>query len=566
MVKSPFVQFPLSVDWILIPSLIPFRENGFSLLYRGKEYSLYSTFNNNDIGDLLSDYFVFGRIIESRTIKNDSGGLDELKGYFTSIQVREASIEVCNDSTGVAKFFYSLTGNKIVSSRLNLVVKYDKSFFDPESVILYLLFNYNIWGRTFFKNIFFSEPGTRLQINEKEIKKDNCRKLNPRSGNFNRDHAINQLSDLWIRLFPETYGNEKRKAGLTLTGGYDSRLVLAGLIRNDIKPYTFTFGNTNSADSLSAKIVADTMGLKHISIPFDYCTKEELNKGLIKITNDSDGLLNPFRIIRLKAIMQMYEEIDILFLGYGGSELLRGIFPEGLLVSDFYSNYLKSGDFSKNAIKRFLKKFRLTIDDSIISAVHDSLNDHRDYFSQFNYMINLILPMHFGEDLRFLLKSGYDCYSPFLDKDFIDLALKSGLVPLHNANISNSLKDSRFKRINNPEITANLLNKVSMDLMRIKLNRGYSPNDYIFSKYYAGLKLMLNKFLKINSLPVTQLNPWLNEFFENYLLVPSDEFQFDSNKLYHALSETNPKTEYDFLPWTRLWNVGTIMKLFTNLN
>jgi asparagine synthetase B (glutamine-hydrolysing) len=48
---------------------------------------------------------------------------------------------------------------------------------------------------------------------------------------------------------------------LTLTGGMDSRLILAALLKAGVKPNCFTFGNPESKDVVFAKEISEKLGL-----------------------------------------------------------------------------------------------------------------------------------------------------------------------------------------------------------------------------------------------------------------------------------------------------------------
>jgi asparagine synthetase B (glutamine-hydrolysing) len=551
-----YCHLPLSVDWILLPTEISFKEDGFHLMCRGAGFSLFATQNlKTEKGKTT---YIFGKIMTR--IQNDDG-ISGIKGYYNLIHFNESSVEILNDYIGVAKFFYSKGKIPIVASRPDLVQKIIGSKFQIENALLYLLFNYNIFGRTFFENIFYSESATKIVITGNILQKYRYRDDLIPVSKLNEKESIMKLSELWTDIIFESIKDKNNRIALTLTGGYDSRLILAGLLKNKARPKTFTFGNINNADTLTAAKVSDALGLSHSPIKFDYCNSENLNNEMSELLKNSGGLLNPFRIIRIKAICEMYREADLLFLGYGGSEILRGIFPDGLLVSDFYGSYIKTKDCSIQVIKNFLGKFKLSFDDSVYKRVSEIIIDNSKKLGQYNFMTDVLLPMHFGEDMRYLLRMGFDCYSPFMDEDFFKKALKLHLIPLYLENTSVKVKESHFKRIDNPRVSALFLNYIDTRLMKIELNRGYSPNDYIFSKYYAGAKLIVKRYLKKRATPVTELNPWLNSFLKTNSVDTLSYLSYDSPGIANELILKNPKTEYDFIPWIRLWCIGSALKI-----
>jgi asparagine synthetase B (glutamine-hydrolysing) len=554
--SNNFYHFPLSVDWILLPAGIPFNKDGFNLIFDGAGFSLFA--NRQLKEESNKSTFIFGKIMSRIEKKDENSGI---KGYYNLIRFNESSVEILNDYIGVAKFFYSGGNILIAASRPDLIQKVSRSELHAENALLYLLFNYNIFGRTFFENIFYSEPATRIVFSGNTFQKYRYRNDIMTASALDGKESIKKLTELWIEIISKGIKDKNTRVALTLTGGYDSRLILAGLLRNKIKPQTFTFGNINNADATTAMKVSAKAGLSHRTIEFDYCSPEILADEMSEMLNNSGGLLNPFRRIRIKAIREMFLGADLLLLGYAGSEIMRGIFPDGLLVSDFYSNYIKTRDSSQESIKHFLHKFNLSITDSLYFRVSEILKENARDLGQYSFMTNVILPMHFGEDIRYLLRKGYDCYSPFMDEDFYKGALKYGLIPLFNENNSEKMKESHFRRIDNPRVSALFLSFLNTQLMNIELNRGYSPGDYLLSKYFAGAKLLVKRYVKKRATPVTALNPWLNVFFKTSPANSLHNLNFNASGLAEQLIQKNPKTEYDFIPWMRLWCIGSFLKL-----
>jgi len=530
-------------SWIILPRNLSFEEPGYLKAAEAGAYTFYIRSGESLSNGNKKYYFgsVFGKSIPEIRF-----------GYYTSVSFNENKIIVSNDQTGVGKFFYSSGLVKGASSDLKLLLKYTGASVKKENALLLLLFNYPVFGRTLYNEVRYSEPGSMLELSSEGIKETGELLHDGTRNQPGGKKEIKSLSEILCMITSEA-ANEYTRTDLTLTGGYDSRLVLAALLAAEIRPAVYTFGDPGSADCLTAREVSRKMGLVHRAVPFEYINPLQLEEQLTEITRTSGGLLNPFRIIRLRALQKISDPSGLLLLGYGGSEILRGIFPEGLLVSDFYANFVKTGDLSVNAIKKFTGKFNLIADEDLLKRTSQILEENRHQLGQYNYMIKVILPMHFGEDIRYLMHTGLNCYSPFMDARFIQGSLDLGLLPLWFDQAEADLKDSRLKRIDNPRVSARMMLYLNRELSGYNLNRGYAPADYIFSKYYAGLKLLVTRYSGGKKNPVTKLNPWLNDFFRSTGLQPGNPLDFDEKLLAKKLEEENPVTEYDFLPWTKLW-------------
>ena len=551
--------YPSTYDWIIIDNNLSFNEPGYKLIFENKKYNIYT--NAIFINNPKENKIMFGNIYRSNL--NDSKGINNIKGYYTEICFEGEIIEIENDFWGVSKFFYTHCEPIIISSRIDFITKYKKISIDNESVILYLLFNYNILGKTILKNIFYSEQGTKLIINNSGIiiSKNNCEEENLKiNKNKINNASVEDLSTLWRKsLINILHSFNNHKIGLTLTGGFDSRLILSGLVKEEIFPNTYTFGNRNSMDAKTAEHISKVLKINYRKINFNYLSPDETNDSLKQLVYSSDGLLNPFRMLRINAIIEMMKDCDLLLLGYAGSEIFRGIFPDGLLLSDFYINLIKHKTTSSNEIIQFLKKFEVIFEEKDINGVNIIIQNNLDYFEPYNYMRNVIIPMHFGEDLRLLNRLGYHCYSPYMDSEFYSFALYNGYVPLFENNENYKIKNNHYKRIDNPKTSVRMLKYLDKRLFNLNLNRGYSPRDYDFSKYYAGIKLTTHNILKTQNAPVTQLNPWLNIFFKEYFPWNDIWLNLNVKKLKENLDK-NPVSEYDFIPWIKLWTLNEIVK------
>lgn len=548
MIDVKLINHSYCYDWVIISKNTNFSEEGFNLVYNNSFFNFYTNAPIENISD--NTLIIFG--LTKKKINTDSNEFvtEKIKGYYSYVHLNGDEIIVANDFFGVSKFFYN-SNNLLITSRFDIIIKYTKPKIINENVILFLLFNYNVLGTTFYEHVFYSEPNTKFIIN-----KNNLQVIKNKTRNkTNLKKDVKDLSELWTKILNDVCTD--KRVGLTLTGGYDSRLILGGLLKDNIKPLTFTFGEALSDDAITANYVAKKIGVDYKVIPFDYCDPQTLDQRLKQMFMISGGLINPFRTIRLKAVREISDECDIVLLGYAGSEILRGIFPDGLLVSDFYTNFLKNKEFSISNINEYLKRYYVNFSETEIQNVNNLLSKNASYFNQYEFMINVILPMHFGEDLRFFLKTGIDCYAPFMDEDFFDYALLNGFVPL--AYEKQVIKDNHFKRIDNPRVSAKILKHLNSQLMHLKLNRGYTPNDYLISKYYAGLKLIFKKRFLRKGKPVTQLNPWLINYFKTYLSFNDIAFLNDKHKLIENLYK-NPESEYDFLPWVKLWLVNETLK------
>lgn len=129
------------------------------------------------------------------------------------------------------------------------------------------------------------------------------------------DAVTNNLADIFKR---------SPRPLLDLTGGFDSRLVLACLLqlRSPKEIYTVVVGDTNSPDVLVANAIARKLGLQHRHIEAPVATnypEHELRKALL-LTDAEYDILEYVKVMRIHE--RLSQEFDASINGSGG-EIIR---------------------------------------------------------------------------------------------------------------------------------------------------------------------------------------------------------------------------------------------------
>lgn len=143
----------------------------------------------------------------------------------------------------------------------------------------------------------------------------------------NLSEAVKRLSDGYDQLFSNVKTLlAERKILIPLSGGYDSRLVLGGLLKVGIegkKIITFTYGDAEYIDSKISKKVAEKAGVRHYFISYD---KEARNfyKNYIKTfflyagnTISTPCIQEWYALHKLKT-MGVLDQDMVIISGYGG--------------------------------------------------------------------------------------------------------------------------------------------------------------------------------------------------------------------------------------------------------
>jgi hypothetical protein len=173
--------------------------------------------------------------------------------------------------------------------------------------------------------------------------------------------------ELVKRYFPGTVIN-------ALSGGFDSRLIVAGLKRVDAQAMLYVFGDPNDADVVNAKLVSNGLGYQ-----IEHVNKNDVNALLPQVNaahiqdacNFFDGIPADGIFDRGadKQTRIRYGSTGSILLNGGAGEIMRdymilrdGNFTANQLVSVFYSQYLP-GMFTRRADEHeFRSRLGTTID------------------------------------------------------------------------------------------------------------------------------------------------------------------------------------------------------------
>ena len=181
-------------------------------------------------------------------------------------------------------------------------------------------------GRTFLSGIEPVPPGTRItfRLADGALTRErywHWHDLTTTTGN----HSLTDLTEELARLFIAAV--ERRatdhRPGLVLSGGLDSRAILAAL---PSAPRTYTFGKKNSPDVTIAARAAAVKNAPHTTLPLN-----AQNWLLPRISGvwQTDGALNLLHLHGIEHLHQIADDVDICFNGAGGDGLVGGghLFP-----------------------------------------------------------------------------------------------------------------------------------------------------------------------------------------------------------------------------------------------
>jgi asparagine synthase (glutamine-hydrolysing) len=202
--------------------------------------------------------------------------LERINGWFSGLVVdlREEKIVLFNDRYGLSRIYFCENERGLYfSSEAKSLLKVLPSVrrFDLQSLGEFFSCSCVLQNRTLFAGISLMPAGSVWTFRPGgEVRKETYFRKDDWEHQpvLNREEYYESLKDAWARILPRYFLGEER-VGLSLTGGMDSRMILAWSPRpaGELTCYTFGGKYRDCADVKIAREVAKVCRQKHEVIP-----------------------------------------------------------------------------------------------------------------------------------------------------------------------------------------------------------------------------------------------------------------------------------------------------------
>ena len=288
----------------------------------------------------------------------------ELSGIF-SISIYDLKLKklyLIRDIVGVKPLYYyfDLNSKKFIFSSLinSILIHLNDKRLNYDALNSYSNFNRNDYRETFFKKVFKVLPGELI-----EVKDGNYKRTKFLNFEFVRNKDQTELTHDIKKNFSNQFLSDVPVA-LSLSGGYDSNIVLQELLRNkgtNFTNYSVTFKDSNEfkEDHQVAKKISEYYGVKFNTVEVTSKDFKDNAEKIIDIVEEPTGNQNSISNI----ILSQNVSEKVLFSGDGGDEVFTG-------YNRYRSIYILSLLIKLNVFKNFKVNFnnkniqRLFIKDS----------------------------------------------------------------------------------------------------------------------------------------------------------------------------------------------------------
>lgn len=446
---------------------------------------------------------------------------------------------IVNDRYGFFPMYYSSLDNLFLfASEVKSILKL-KSFpriLDERSIADFFSFGYILGNKTLLKDAKLLPPACICIVDT--CKNDIAMK---RYWDFdfveNKHARLENIAKTINSLLKSSVSKripKKKLFGLALSGGFDSRAILAAVKTNSPgQVFAFTLGMKEGSDPHIAEMVCN-----ELQIPHHFCElkAENLHKFARKAVSLTDGMLMFQHSYGLYPVYQeLKKHFDMVFVGMGGDLFHGGFLGKDVLnvtsdseLTDILFRktnslvpYDEQGKFFSPACRHVIKYSFHDLREEIAKIDDMSMANKTDYFFLRNRMrrfINLGLV---------LFRIFFEVRTPFYDYDLIDLF--QTVPPRFRLNncLLRQVFSTYYPELGNIPV-AHALGFHNIPMARHLVS---SPLEFKIGSYLSGAWTMFGRTLQsissarlkfINPHPIADINYWfrteLRDFIESILL------------------------------------------------
>lgn len=258
------------------------------------------------------------------------GFLRDIDGYYVAViyDSRESKIYLITDRFGFKPMYWTVRNQELIwSSELKGLlghVDFNPKI-DPKAVEEFLDIGYLLENRTWFEGVEMVPPSSVLIYDISGASYENRQywswhNIRVMSGNIDENEIVEETGRLFLRSVRKRARRNER-IGVALSGGLDSRAVLAAVPEDQRSLHAFTFGIEGCDDMVIAEKVSKRKGAKHHAFILN-----EHNWLLPRLLGvwQADGAISVLHMHGIEFRSQYRQIADVCLNGFAGDLILGG--------------------------------------------------------------------------------------------------------------------------------------------------------------------------------------------------------------------------------------------------
>lgn len=423
---------------VLVPSWIRHMQIGNSFLH----FEANSQIAERELIIESDEIFVLGdvnpgfnRLIAGNPCLNTiEENINQLtNGYILFVNRQTETLTLYTDVFGFYHIFYCKKSESIViSSDFNELLSFSKKEADSFAILDIILFNYTLLDRTLIKDIKRFQGGIKAEWKGQNFSIVQC---------FN--YALNFKFHKQSRLKSNQLGNELAShikndlidilpVYLTMSGGFDSRALLAACKSLNYGVNTFTFGQAGNIESETIKSFISEYTISHLFLELDETYVSNIEK--LFQTYLLKNLDNPVfhSLIEYEHSNNCVPPSNLV-VGFMGGELIIGqSLGAQVTFTEFAAQLLMCNNFSEltTAFDKALYQYNFLQPNWVLEHKNEYLNSlvgylhKKDNINILHFMLNEEYAKFFGAANK-VFRNTFNLITPFTSVHLLERLLNS---------------------------------------------------------------------------------------------------------------------------------------------
>lgn len=240
----------------------------------------------------------------------------------------EQALVVACDPGGLRPIYYCQAAEQFAFAaevKALLALPCVKRNLDYDGLLSFLRHGLPLGGRTFFANVRVLPPGSYARFCGGRLEIQRYWRMRfTEHAEFSERESNEQFLQTWVEVMRDQAAGNFR-LGLPLSGGVDSRVILAALMAEQKEVFTFTMGEPGCCDATLAHELAEKASCSNLFSPV---VAQEVAHGLERAVYLTDGLFNCVHTNVRRLLPSLVESASLVFDGINAMDGLYD--PEDL--------------------------------------------------------------------------------------------------------------------------------------------------------------------------------------------------------------------------------------------
>ena len=407
---------------------------------------------------------------------------EKIRGHYVWFLMRGEVVWCGCSLGGIYPVYYRTEGQRtlLCSSAAYLAQRTAAGRRNKRNLLERLLFNYPFFDSTWWEGIRLLDAHGLLRLNAGSAKTEPGFDISRHFGSPG-EGKLDELTQLFReeveRFFPDA------PFGISLTGGFDGRTLVAAARQSGRSFLTYSFGRPGTDDIAVPEAQARKLGIPYLPIRLDeaYVAQESFASGMafLQQTGYNGNLGRPHYQYAARLLS---EKVDYILTGNFGSELFRALHQPGVMMTSHLIDFFGAADESwkdrlAQAVDQLDPVFFKEEKDGLIADLEQYREARKDWDAnaRFYYFVyNELFRKYFGPEL--VMQSHYlNNRTPFLSLPFIQALNQTRWSGLH----ARLFEQAKYRRMKGQLFYAAFIRQADPELYRMRTGKGYAPADVL---------------------------------------------------------------------------------------